>query len=180
MRARCRARAEAIPALKAAPLRLTALLLRQARRYTGRATWSPAQRRWLREGVCPPPAPPSVFPEDVRAVTEQPERLARVAQARTAQGQPWRLVPVVAALHPLRGGQCTGAGTTGAARGALTRCEPPRQLRHALGCTPSASSPGARRRQGGRPQTGHRHARRALGEGAWASRAPATVRRHRP
>ena len=48
-----------------------------------------------------------------------------------------------------------------------------------LGLVPSAYAPGERRRQGSIPQAGHTHARRALGEGAWASRFPATVRQPR-
>ena len=47
-----------------------------------------------------------------------------------------------------------------------------------LGLTPSEDSPGARRRQGGITTAGNSHARRALIEGAWASRSPAKVRRH--
>ena len=66
--------------------------------------------------------------------------------------------------------------TTVAARGARTWVEPPRQRMHSLGCTPAADAPGERRRPGGLPKTGHSHARRALVEGAWASRSPANVR----
>jgi transposase len=47
-----------------------------------------------------------------------------------------------------------------------------------LGLTPSEYSRGERRRQGGITKTGHRHARRALVEGAWAYRDPAKVSRH--
>jgi transposase len=46
-----------------------------------------------------------------------------------------------------------------------------------LGLTPSEYSSGGRRQQGSIPKTGHAHARRALVEGAWASRSPATVSR---
>ena len=48
-----RAREEALRDLKAATYRLNALLLRQDLRSTGQATWGPAHRRWLAEGVCP-------------------------------------------------------------------------------------------------------------------------------
>jgi hypothetical protein len=65
-----------------------------------------------------------------------------------------------------------------AARGDLTRCDHPRQRMHALGLTPSADSRGARRQHGSRTKTGHTPARRALVEGAWASRDPANVSRH--
>src|SRR5262249_5647727 len=59
----------------------------------------------------------------------------------------------------------------------LTRFENPRQLMHSLGFTPSEYSTGARRRQGGITKPGNSHARRALVEGAWASRYPAKVSR---
>jgi len=109
MRDLCRAREEALRDLKTAQWRLQALLLRQAIRYTGRATWGPAHLRWLSEVVCPTPAQPSVFPAYVRAVPEHTARLARLEQARTDQGQTWRLRSVVDALQALRGVQCTGA-----------------------------------------------------------------------
>ena len=49
---------------------------------------------------------------------------------------------------------------------------------NSLGLTPSEYSTGERRRQGGITKTGTSHARRALVEGAWASRSPAKVCRH--
>ena len=104
-----RAREEAIHELQAAQFRLKAFLLRQDMRSTGRATWGPAPLRWLSEVVCPTPAQQIVFQADVRAVTAQTERLKRLEQARKAQGQTWRLVPVVEALQALRGVQCTVA-----------------------------------------------------------------------
>jgi transposase len=173
-----RARAETIRDLKTATVRRQALLLRHDIRDTGRATWGPAHRRWLREVGCPTPAQQSVCQADIRAGTEHTERLARLEPARTAQVQPWRLAPVVDALQALRGVQCTVAGTTVAARGDRPRCDNPRQLRHSLGLTPSEDSTGERRRPGGITKTGNRHARRALGEGAGAYRSPATVSRH--
>jgi hypothetical protein len=48
-----------------------------------------------------------------------------------------------------------------------------------LGLTPAEYARGERRRQGGIPQTGHTQARRARLDGAWASRDPAQLRRHR-
>ena len=100
--------------------------------------------------------------------------------ARHEQGHTWRFAPVVEALQAWRGVQCTVAVTTVAERGDLTRCDTPRQLMHYLGLTPSAYSRGARRQQGGMTTTGMPPARRALVEGAWASRSPATVSRHLP
>jgi transposase len=178
MRDLCRAREDAIHDLKTATFRRKALLLRHVIRYIGRATWGPAHLRWLREVVWPTPAQQIVFQEYVRGVTEHTERLARLEQELTDQVQAWRLASVVAALQALRGVQFTVAVTTVAALGDLTRFENPRQLMHDLGFTPSADSTGERRRQGGITKTGNSHARRALVEGAWAYRYPATVSRH--
>jgi transposase len=172
-----RAREDVIRDLQTAQFRRTAFLLRQDIRYTGRATWGPAHLRWLSAVVCPTPAQQIVCQEYVRAVNEHTERLQRLEQERKDQGQPWRLAPVGAALQALRGVQCTVAVTTVAALGDLTRCENPRQLMHYLGLTPSASSTGERRRQGGITKTGNTQARRALSAGAWAYRSPAKVSR---
>ena len=124
-----RAREDAIRDLKAAKNRLKAFLLRQDIRYEGRATWGPAHLRWLSAVVCPTPAQQIVFQEYVRAVTEHSERLQRLEQALHEQVKSWRLQPVVAALQALRGVQFTGAVTTVADLGDLTRFDHPRQQR---------------------------------------------------
>jgi transposase len=85
---------------------------------------------------------------------------------------------VVEALQALRGVPFTVAVTTVAELGDLTRLTNPNQLMSDLGLTPSESSSGPRRSQGGITKTGHSHARRALVEGAWAYRYPAKVSRH--
>jgi transposase len=175
-----RARDEASGALKTATFRLNALVLRHDRRYTGRATWGPAPLRWLAAGVWATPAHQLVFQAYVRAVTEPTARLQRRAQALPEQGKSWRRQPGVEALEGRRGGQCTGAVTRVAARGDLTRVEKPRPVRPELGLIPAASARGERRRQGALPTAGKPPARRALVEGAWACRYPATVRRHWP
>src|SRR5262249_13580924 len=123
IRALSRAREETLRDLQAAKLRLQAFLLRQDIRYTGRPNRSPAHLRWLSEVVCPTPAQQIVFQEDVQTVTEQTERLGRLALELHEQGPTWRLAPVVAALQALRGVPCTVAVTTVAALGDLTRVE---------------------------------------------------------
>src|ERR671934_445066 len=173
-----RAREDTLSDLKDAKFRLKAFLLRHDIRYTGRANWSPAHLRWLSEVVCPTPAQQIVFQEYVRAVNEHTERLQRLEQELHEQVQTWRLQPVVEALQALRGVQFTVAVTTVAELGDLTRFENPRQLMKYLGLIPSAYSSGERRRQGSLTKAGNTHARRALVEGAWAYRYPATVSRH--
>jgi transposase len=49
----------------------------------------------------------------------------------------WRFQPVVDVLQALRGVQCTGAVTTVAELGDLTRFDNPRQRMHSVGLTPS-------------------------------------------
>ena len=56
MRALSRAREDLSGERNAAKCRRNAFRLRQASRYTGRATWGPAPLRGLSEGVCPTPA----------------------------------------------------------------------------------------------------------------------------
>jgi transposase len=174
----CRAREDVLRDLKAAKLRLKAFLLRHDLRSTGQATWNPAHLRWLAEVVCPTPAQHIVFQAYVRAVNAQTARLQRLEQERQEQVKSWRLNPVVEALQALRGVQFTVAVTTVAALGDLTRFENPRQLMGYWGLTPSESSSGERRRPGAITKAGNTHARRALVEGAWASRYPAKVSRH--
>jgi transposase len=175
-----RAREDAIRELKAAKFRLTAFLLRHDSRDTGRATGGPAHLRWLAEVVCPTPVQQIVFQEYVRAVNEQAERLQRLEQERQDHVNTWRLQPVVEALQALRGVQFTVAVILVAELGDLTRFENPRQLMNYLGLIPSEYASGERRRQGAITKAGNTHARRALVEGAWAYRYPATVSRHLP
>jgi transposase len=174
-----RAREDAIADLKAAKFRLNAFVLRHDSRYPGRATWGPAHLRWLSEVVCATPAQPLVFQEDVRAVHEHTQRLQRLGPARPEQVTSGRRHPVVEALEARRGVPCTVAVTLVAELGDLTRVEHPRPRMTSLGLIPSAYARGERRRQGSITTAGHTHARRALVEGAWASRSPAKVSRHR-
>jgi transposase len=173
-----RAREEASRDLKTATCRRQAFVLRHAMRSTGRAPWNPAPRRGRSDVVCPPPAQPLVLQAYVRAVNAPAARLQRLAQARHEAVPAWRWHPVVEARQALRGVPCTVAVTPVAALGDLTRVDHPTPLLDSWGLTPTASSCGPRRRQGASTTAGHTPTRRALGEGAWASRDPATVRRH--
>jgi transposase len=178
IRDRARAREDTLGDLKSAKFRLNAFLLRHDIRYTGRANWGPAHRRWLSAGVCPTPTQHIVFQEYVRAIHDHPERLQRLDQELQDQVTSWRLPPVVEALQALRGVQCIAAVTMVAEIGELTRFESPRDLMKCLGLIPSAYTSAERRRQGSMTKAGNTHARRALVEGAWAYRDPAKVSRH--
>ena len=144
----------------------------------GWANWGPAHLRWLSEVVCPTPAQQIVSHEYVRAVHEQTARLQRLEQALQDQVKSRRLNPVVEVLQALRGVQFTVAVTMVAEIGDLTRFETPRELMKFLSLIPSDYTSAERRRQGSITKAGNTHARRALVEGAWASRYPAKVSRH--
>jgi transposase len=79
----------------------------------------------------------------------------------------------------LRGVPCTVAVIMVSAIGDRTRFDHPRERMTCLGLIPSEYSSGEQRRQGSMTKAGNTHARRALVEGAWASRDPAKVSRHR-
>lgn len=63
IRDRTRTREDAIGDLKAAKLRLKAVLFGHDIRDTGWADWGTAHLRWLAAVVCPTPAPPIVWLE---------------------------------------------------------------------------------------------------------------------
>ena len=175
-----RARDEAVRDRQAAQGRRTAVWRRHAIRDTGAAHGGPAPRRWRAAGVCPTPAPQLVVQAYVGAVTDHTARLGRRAPALHEPVPAWRGPPGVDALQARRGVQGTGAVTPVAALGDRTRVDTPRPWMRCLGLLPAAYSSGERRRPGSRTHAGNTPARRARVAGAWASRAPATVRRHRP
>jgi transposase len=179
-RALTRARDDTSRALQSAKFRLQACGRRHAIRSTGRAPGGPAPLRWRAEGVCPPPTPHRVFQADVRAVTAHTARLPRLAHARHDPVTSWRWPPGVDALQARRRVPFPGAVTLGADMGALTRGETPRALMQCGGLIPSAEASGEPRRPGALTTAGHAQARSARVAGAWASRDPATGRRHLP
>jgi transposase len=111
-------------------------------------------------------------------MTDHTARLQRLDQARHEPVPAWRWHAVVDALPTLRGGPCTVAVTMGAAMEDRTRLDSPRTLMQCRGWIPSDPSSGEPWQQGARTKAGNTPARRVLGEGAWASRSPAQVRRH--
>jgi transposase len=161
-----RGREDALRDLKRSKLRLKSFLLRHDIRYEGRPSWSAAHPRWLAQVVCPTPVQQIVFQEDLRAVTEQHDRLERLERELHDAVQGWRLAPVVEAVQALRGVEFTGAVILMAELGDITRFDSPRKLMSYLGPTPSDYSTGDRRRQGRITKAGNGHARRALVEGA--------------
>ncbi len=159
-----RARADAVHDLTRAKLRLKSLLLRQGYRYQGKANWSEAHQRYLRELVLPLPALKSVLEECILAMDQGVQRVSRLDELLAAQVPQWRLYPAVRALMGLRGFQLTAAAVLVAELGDVRRFAHPRHLMAFLGLVPREHTSGDRRHLGGITKAGNAHARWILVE----------------
>jgi transposase len=178
MRDLTRGREDAVRALKTARQQLNAFLLRYGKRYTGRASWTPAHMRWLSDIALPHRSQQIVLQEYLTAVREGTERTARMTDQILQLLPEWRWNPVVKALQALRGVAPIVAATTLAEVGDLSRFENPRRLMAYLGLVPSENSSGESTYRGSITKTGNGHVRRALMEAAHAYAFPARVSRH--
>ncbi|MDN5939059.1 MAG: IS110 family transposase [Salinisphaera sp.] len=163
--------------MRKARQRLKSFLLMHDVRYTGKADWGPAHRRWLSEFVFQVPWSQLAFEEHRRAIEDRLAQSERLETALREAAPAWRWYPVVKAIQALRGVQFTVAISLIAEIGDLSRFEHPRQLMAWLGVTPSEYSSGASRKLGGITKAGNSYARRVLVEAAWSYRFPAKVSR---
>jgi transposase len=168
MRDLVRAREDAVVVATQAKYRLKAFLLRQGRRYPGRAGWTIAYRRWLAD-LSFASAPQHIALQEYRdAIDETERRITRLTEQVRDLGGPWRWAPLVAALQALRGVSFITAMGLVAELGDLTRFGHPRELMAFLGLVPSEYSSGPSVRRGGITKAGNPHVRRLLAEAAWA------------
>jgi len=154
-----RARADAVHDLTRAKQRLKSFLLRQGYRYSGKANWSEAHQRYLRELVLPLPALKAVLEECLLAIDQATQRVVRLDELLAVQVPQWRLYPAVEALMCLRGFQLTAAAVLVAELGDVRRFSHPRHLMAFLGLIPREHSTGSTRRQGSITKAGNAHAR---------------------
>ncbi|MCX6952241.1 MAG: IS110 family transposase [Verrucomicrobia bacterium] len=159
-----RARADAVHDLTRARQRLKSFLLRQGYRYSGKANWSDAHQRYLRELVLPLPALKAVLEECLLAIDQATQRVTRLEELLAVQVPLWRMYPAVAALMTLRGFQLTAAAVLVAELGDVRRFSHPRHLMAFLGLIPREHSTGTTRRQGAITKAGNAHARWILVE----------------
>jgi transposase len=144
-------------------------------RYTGKANWNDAHRRWLARCDFPHANSHLAFQEHLHSIDDrlaQCERLERLLREAATE---WRFYPVIQALQAMRGVQFTVAVGLLAEIGEFSRFETPRQLMAWLGLVPSEYSSGPRKRQGAITKCGNGFARRLLIEAAWAYRYPPKV-----
>lgn len=154
-----RARSDAVDDLRRAKQRLKGFLLRHGYRYKGKANWSEAHQRYLRELVLPLPALKAVLEESLMAITQATERVARLEELIAVQVPQWRMYPAVEALMCLRGFQLTAAAILVAELGDIHRFSHARHLMAFLGLVPRQHTTGETRRLGAITKTGNAHAR---------------------
>ena len=157
--------------------RLKSFLLRHDIRYTGRANWSAAHRRWLSEIVLPSAPQQIVFQELIDTISERERRRDRIEHQLDTLAPAWSGYPLAMALQAFRGIQKTVAYTVVAEAGDLSRFAHPRHFMAWLGLVPSEHSSGNTRRQGPITRCGNRWARTLLVEAAWAYRYSPKVSR---
>ena len=163
-----RAREDAVGLSTQAKHRLKAFLLRQGRRYPGRAGWTRPYRRWLAD-LSFPLAPQHIALQEYRDTIDETERrVERLTDQLRQQTPAWRWAPVVDALQALRGVSFVTAVGLVVEVGDIRRFDHPRQLMAFLGLVPSEYSSGPSVRRGGITKAGNPHARRLLAEAAWA------------
>ena len=136
-----RARSDAVDDLRRAKQRLKGFWLRHGYRYKGKANWSEAHQRYLRELGLPSPALKAVLEESLMAITQATERVRRLEELIAVQVPQWRMYPAVQALMCLRGFQLTAAAILVAELGDLHRFTHPPHLMGLLGLVPRQHSP---------------------------------------
>src|SRR5512136_1177669 len=164
MRDLCRARTDAVDALRRCRLRLKAFLLRHGYHYQGKANWSQPHMRYLRELVLPHPAMKAILEEYLQGIDAAHQRVQRIEASMLSLLETWRLQPAVQALMAFRGFQLVAAMVTVSELGDIHRFAHPRQLMTYLGLVSVEHSSGPHQRLGGISRCGNGHARWLLTE----------------
>lgn len=118
-------------------------------RYSGKADWRDAHRRWLSEFVFPQTGSQLAFEEHRRSIEDRLAQCQRLEVMLREAAAQWRFSPVMQSLQALRGVQFTVALGILAETGDLSRFDNPRQLMAWLGVVPSEHSSGGKIRKGG-------------------------------
>jgi transposase len=160
----CRARTDAVDDLRRSRLRLKAFLLRHGYRYQGKANWSSAHMRYLRELVLPHPAMKAILEEYLQGIDGAHQRVQRIEASMFILLDTWRLKPAVEALMSFRGFQLVAAMITVSELGDIHRFAHPRQLMTYLGLVSVEDSSGPRQRLGRISRCGNGHQRWLLVE----------------
>ena len=170
----CRSRTDAVEDMRRAKQQLTAFLLRNGHRYTGKTTWSLEHLRYLRQLVLPANQR-FVLEEYLLALDAANARIDRIEAKMGEEMETWARAKSVEKLMGFKGFKLVSAMTLTAELGDLRRFNHPRQLMAFIGLVPGEHSSGSKRRQGAITKCGNSHARWMLVESAKAYRTKPTV-----
>ncbi len=171
----CRGRTDAVNEVKRTKQQLTGFLLRNGYRYSGKAHWTEAHMRYLRELVMPHRAQKMVMEEYLLRIDAATVQVGRIDAQMDLLLQTWSRRPFVEALMGFRGFQTTAAMVLTAEVGDFLRFAHPKQFMGFLGMVPKENSTGNHRRQGNITKCGNSHARWMLIESAGCYRYPPKV-----
>ena len=171
----CRGRTDAVDEVKRTKQQLMGFLLRNGYRYTGRAHWTEAHMRYLRELVMGHRAQKMVLEEYLLRIEAASAQVTRIDTQMELLLETWSRRPFVEALMGFRGFQTTAAMVLTAEVGDFLRFAHPRQLMGFLGLVPKENTTGDHRRQGSITKCGNAHARWMLIESAGCYRLPPKV-----
>jgi transposase len=170
----CRAREDAHEDLVRSRHRLSKLLLRRGRLWSGgKKAWSQGHRLWLRSLRFEQAADQVVLEDYLLTVEHVEERLRALDAHIEMASQQAPYAETVGALRCFRGIDTLTAMTLVAELHDFMRFDSARGLMAFLGLVPSEHSSGGKKQRGEITKTGNGHARRLLIEAAWHYR-------HRP
>lgn len=175
MRDLTRAREAAVEDLRGKRQQVSSLLLRLARHYPGKKTWSKMHMNWLASQKLEHAEQRIAFEEMLLAIRQAQDRIARLEQAVRAAVPDWSLAQVVTALMAMRGIDLVAATAFLAEIGDLSRFRTSRELMGYLGLVPSEHSTGDKVKRSGITKAGNRRARRILVECSWSYRHPPRI-----
>jgi transposase len=171
----CRGRTDAVNEVKRTKQQLMGFLLRNGYRYTGKAHWTEAHMRYLRELVMPERAQKMVMEEYLLRIDAAMAQVGRIDAQMQLLLHTWSRRPFVEALMGFRGFQTTAAMVLTAEVGDFLRFAHPKGLMGFLGMVPKENTTGNHRRQGSITKCGNSHARWMLIESAGCYRLPPKV-----
>lgn len=171
----CRGRTDAVQEAKRCKQQLIGFLLRNGYRYTGKAHWTQAHMRYLRELVLAHPTQKLILEEYLQRIDMTHAQIGRIEDQMDLLLKTWSRRPFVEALMGFRGFQRTAAMVLTSEIGDFTRFGHPKQLMAFLGVVPNEDSTGQKRRQGPITKCGNTHARWMLIECAGHYRMPPKI-----
>lgn len=171
----CRGRTDAVNETKRGKQQLSSFLLRNGYHYKGKAKWTEAHMRYLRELVMPERAQKMVMEEYLLRIDAATAQVGRIDHQMELLLQTWSRRPFVEALMGFRGFQTTAAMVLTAEVGDFLRFGHPKKFMGFLGMVPKENTTGNHRRQGNITKCGNSHARWMLIESAGHYRMPPKV-----